>query len=585
MTSRSILPAAEQRRNRPGTLTKLSAGSSVAARAVLAGLIFAPVTTAQTPAGAGRPRVSDCDALPCDVPPCDAPGRSLIYPFPVSPDSPLPRPPAERQPATDPDEDAADDPDAATDTETDAADPEPLPDDFGDFDPAAFDLDSTLASAGVQRGSFSSAPTMTGDFFGGGLAQVFGTQTQSFGYTLPGVIINGAGPGASNAVIGFGINGPPSDIFTTGTGIDSNNDQNIDRFSILEPIPPSSAGTSPGPGFLFDGGTAVFLGSSAEPGAPFSDGDEWGVNYSFSQTIGGPDGVPIVLAGPDVATRRVKLAENFSPEVRDRAYVNYNYFNNAIGGIGDVNRWVLGLERILIDDIFSVEFRLPMAGTLGSRQDINAPGNRNYELGNLTTIAKAVMLRSESSIWTAGMGVTAPLADDARLVRGNETLLKISNQAVHLLPFAAVMKRYNDDTILQFCTQLDIDANGNPIRGNLAGGSLPQLGRLQAASLIHFDASIHRTLVRRPQTAWVREVIGNAEIHYTGSLQDADVVTGNGLTVTDLARRFDVVNATFSNHLIMGDHVVVTPGFSVPLTTGRNRQFNFEAVLQVNYLR
>jgi hypothetical protein len=265
--------------------------------------------------------------------------------------------------------------------------------------------------------------------------------------------------------------------------------------------------------------------------------------------------------------------------------MNYSYFNNAFGGLGDVNRWVLGLERILVEDMVSVEFRLPMATTLGSRQDINSPGARNYELGNLTTIAKVVMLRDQSSIWTAGMGITAPLADDARLMQGSQTLLRIRNEAVNLLPFAAVLKRLSDDVAVQLYTQIDVDVNGNEISGNLVGGPLPVLGQLRDSTLMHIDASYHHVLLRQSRREMIREVVGNAELHYTGSLEKAGVVRGNGLTITDLAERFDVVNATFSSHWVLGENIVMTPGISIPLTTGMNRQFNYEAVLQLNYLR
>jgi len=522
-----------------------------------------------------RARVADCDALPCD-----APGAMPIYPYPghdatsgQMQSSPGQQPDAAATPDSSPsDASTTDSPPTVPDADTN---------DFGNLDAAAFGLGASLASAGIQSGSFSAAPTMTGDLFGGGVSQLFGTQRVEFGQTLQGFILNGQPSGSSNAIIGFGIGGPPSDIFTTGVGIDTNSDTYINEFAILEPVPPSNATTSPGPGFVFEGGTAVFL----SPGVDFTDGDDWFVQYSYAQSIGDGHGEPVILAGPDVATRRVKIAENFSPEVRDRAYMNYSYFNNAFGGLGDVNRWVLGMERILVDDMVSVEVRLPMATTLGSRQDINSPGARNYELGNLTTIAKVVMLRDQRSIWTAGMGVTAPLADDAKLMRGNQTLLRIRNEAVNLLPFAAVLRRLNEDVSVQLYTQIDVDVNGNEISGDLTGGQLPVLGRLRDSTLMHVDASYHHVLLRQSRNEMLREVIGNAELHYTGSLEKAGVVRGNGLTITDLAERFDVVNATFSSHWVMGNNVVVTPGISVPVTSGMNRQFNFEAILQLNYLR
>jgi hypothetical protein len=183
------------------------------------------------------------------------------------------------------------------------------------------------------------------------------------------------------------------------------------------------------------------------------------------------------------------------------------------------------------------------------------------------------------------MGVTAPLADDSRLMRGNQTLLRIRNEAVNLLPFAAVLKRLNEDVSVQLYTQLDVDINGNDVSGNLAGGPLGNFGQLRDSTLMHVDASYHHVLLRQSRREVLREVIGNAELHYTGSLEKARSVRGDGLTVTDLAERFDVVNATFSSHWLLGDNVVVTPGMSIPLTSGMNRQFNFEAMLQLNYLR
>lgn len=568
---------------------------SVRRRRLCAGLIlFASATVAPEAWGQDilplkstgfRARLSDCDSLPCDAPgwaaagslPAIGSGRSPSGSTSQVPVQPGQQPSAAPTPDTAPGDDAT----------TDAAQLDPTADtgadtmDFSNLDAAAFGLGASLASAGIQSGSFSAAPTMTGDLFGGGVSQLFGTQRFEVPIqTLQGTILNGQPPGSLNAVLGFGIGGPPTDIFTIGPATATNGGGFASEFAILEPVPPSNATTSPGPGFIFEGGTAVFLG----PGA-FVDGDVWDVQYSYARTIGGPVDPPVILAGPDVATRRVKIAENFSPEVRDRAYMNYSYFNNTFGGLGDVNRWVLGLEKILVDDMVSVEFRLPMATTLGSRQDINSPGARNYELGNLTTIAKVVMLRDERSIWTAGMGVTAPLADDSRLMQGNQTLLRIRNEAVNLLPFAAVLKRLNEDVIVQLYTQIDIDVNGNEISGDLTGGPLPVLGRLRDSTLLHIDASYHHTLLRQSRREVIREVIGNAELHYTGSLEKAGVVRGNGLTVTDLAERFDIVNATFSSHWVLGDNVVVTPGMSIPLTTGMNRQFNFEAVLQLNYLR
>lgn len=363
-----------------------------------------------------------------------------------------------------------------------------------------------------------------------------------------------------------------ADVGLGATGLDAAADLGMSAFAL------NSALTDAG------------VGQGSYSAAPNMTGDLFGMGSAYVFGIdslppneGGPQ--PIVLAGPGAAMRRVKLSENFSPEVRNRCFMTYNYFNNAAGRLGDVNRWTLGFERILYDDVVSFEVRQPMAATLSSTQLTSAPGDRGYELGDMALIGKAVLHRDQRWIWTAGLGVTAPLADDAKLVENGETVLRIRNQAVHLLPFTAWLYRYDNDNLFQFNSQLDIDVNGNPISGNLFPSGPRDEGRYTDASLVHLDFSYHRILARNRQQAWVRDWIGNAELHYTGSLEDSPVFEGDGFTVTNLARRFNVVNATFSNHLVLRNNWVVTPGISVPLQNGTDRQFNFEATLQLNYLR
>ena len=444
------------------------------------------------------------------------------------------------------------------------------------------------ASLGVTADSFSSAPTMMGDFFGSGVSMIGAPKTVETSFFSQGTILSGSG-GSALLAFDFG-SGTPNDIFTaSGTGIDVSGDSQVDQFDLLEPIPPTDAPTSPGQGFLFAGGQAVYTNSitgTAPVNGNFTNGQFWFVKYSYASQGLGVGNQGVVIAGPDAATRRVKLSENFSPEVRDRFFFNYNFFNDAFGGLGDVSRYVLGFERVLIDDLMSVELRLPMAGTLSSTQDLNQPGGRDFELGNATVVSKFVLLRSNNYILTSGVGATIPLADDAKLLRGTDELLRIENESVHVLPFLGLLRRFDRRTSFQAYTQLDFDANGNPVLENLAGGPLERIGRFTDSSLAHVDVSAHRTVYEnRRSTSKLKAVVANAELHYTGTLQGTDAVTGNGIVVTNLKKNFNVLNATMGAHLLVGKNVVITPGMSVPLRDGLDEQFDYEALLQVNYLR
>lgn len=444
------------------------------------------------------------------------------------------------------------------------------------------------ASLGTTSGSFSTAPTMMGDLFGGGVSIVGKPQTISTSAFLPGTIISGSGP---TAVLAFDFGGgTPNDLFTaSGTGVDVSGDLLFDQFQLLEPVPPTDAPTSPGPGFVYTGGVANYTGTATGGTQPidgaFINNDIWHVQYDYLSSGIGSNPNGILIAGPDVATRRVKLSENFSPEVRDRCFFNYNFFNDAFGGIGDVSRYVLGLERVLVDDLVSLEVRIPMAGTLSSRQQVNTPGDRDFELGNTTLIGKAVLLRTDRFTLTGGTGITIPLADNARLLDGSNELLRIENEAVHMLPFLGLLHRFDRKTFFQAYTQADVDVQGNPVLANITGGPLQTIGRFNDSTLIHADISAHRVVYEnRRSSSMLKGVIANAELHYTATVQGSDSVAGQGVVVENLKDNFNILNATVGAHFLVGNHFVVTPGMSVPLRDGLDEQFDYEAILQLNYL-
>ena len=187
---------------------------------------------------------------------------------------------------------------------------------------------------------------------------------------------------------------------------------------------------------------------------------------------------------------------------------------------------------------------------------------------------------------TGGAGITIPIADDSKLLSGNRELLRVQNEAVHVLPFLGIVNRYDRHTYLQAYTQLDVDVNGNPVLANLSGGPLQQIGRFTDSTLLHLDTSLHRIVyeTRNPSTQ-LKRVIANAELHYTGTLQGTDTVSGAGLSVSNLKRNFNILNATFGAHMMVGKNLIITPGMSIPLRSGLDEQFDYEAILQVTHLQ
>ena len=443
---------------------------------------------------------------------------------------------------------------------------------------------------GATSGSFSAAPTMIGDIFGGSFSTFGGFQTVRFQQYGVGTLLSGD-DGLSNSTIAFefGQDTTPNDIITTGLGADRNlpiPDGHADTFAILEPVPPSDAPTSPGPGFVFDGGTAVYTGNTTDTTAQagiYTDGSIWYIDYSYTETIpGGENGRPV--PGPGVAARRIKLSENFSPAVRDRCFATYNFFNDAFGGLGDVSRYTLGFEKILVEELFSIETRMLMAGTYGSTQDLQLNEARDFEFGNCALIGKAVLLQTENFLWSGGLGVTLPTADDTRIKQGGQDVLVVKNRTVHLLPFSAMLFRLSRNSAFQAYMQLDVAANSDPIFANLTGGPLPLIGKFNDSTLMNIDLAFSHVLFRNQNRGKLKQLIGNAELHYTGTMQESDVVTNGSLTYSNLKRNFNIVNATGGCHFVFCNNVVVTPAMSIPLRDGLDQQFDYEAIVQLNYI-
>ncbi|TWU03298.1 hypothetical protein Pla100_02160 [Neorhodopirellula pilleata] len=455
----------------------------------------------------------------------------------------------------------------------------------------ASDFQSSFAST---QSSFSAAPTVIGDFAGGGFAQ-FNTTIRvissgyAAGFGSPNPTFDLIAPGGSNF----------PDLISVGPGFDvAGNDSFIDTYDLAEPLPPTDAPLAPGPGFTYDGGTIVYTngstGTDAVAGDPL-DGDLWYYNYVYTRSLGGigggGDGELRPVPSPGVSVRRVKISENYSPEIRDRAFFNYSFFNDFVGGLGDISRFVVGMERVVVEDLFSMEVRLPVAATYGSRQSLNDAEARDMEVGNVAFIGKASLFRGNDFMWVGGLGVSIPTADDTEITMDGFDLVNIENKTVQIQPFTSVLKRWGDWTA-QAYMQLDLAANGDPVHvnNNLNDpglGTLEQVGVFTDSNLMHLDFSLHCLLYQRAQSDnGLNAVISNAELHYTTTLQDADLITQNTFDYTALQNNFDIVNTTLGAHFVFGkkNDFIVTPAMAIPLRDGFDKQFDYEALVQVNYL-
>jgi hypothetical protein len=132
--------------------------------------------------------------------------------------------------------------------------------------------------------------------------------------------------------------------------------------------------------------------------------------------------------------------------------------------------------------------------------------------------------------------------------------------------------------------QLDVDANGNRARGDVGGQHLSQFGVLHDATLLFVDAGVGYTLYERDCPHGMLRISPTAEIHYSTTLQDTDAVAGNGFVVRSATRRFDVLNLTFGTAVVLNERLAIRPALAFPLRDEDDKQFDLEAMLQIDWL-
>jgi len=159
-------------------------------------------------------------------------------------------------------------------------------------------------------------------------------------------------------------------------------------------------------------GASVGVTRDSFSSAPAMLGDFFGGSFLDldNQGIGSET---ISINGGD---RRFKVAENVSPMPRDRVFVNYNHFENALkdhrGKSISLDRYTPGFEKTFFDKSASLEVRLPVARGMSSSQDLSSSDTQGSELGNLALAAKVILLRGSSWVISGGSSLTLPTGDD-----------------------------------------------------------------------------------------------------------------------------------------------------------------------------
>lgn len=257
-------------------------------------------------------------------------------------------------------------------------------------------------------------------------------------------------------------------------------------------------------------------------------------------------------------SRRVKIGENNKALPDDRVYFMYNHFHNALE-LNDtpivpagptiyrqahVDRYTIGAEKMFLDDLWSVEVRMPFVGSFDLQSDVFGVDGGN--VGNLAIILKNLLYVDDTTAVAAGVGFDTPTGSDIE-GRLGDFRLSFQNDAFHILPWIGVVHTAGDDWFVNAFVQVDIATGGNEVYDVTRQNSL---GLFNEQNLLYADLSVGRYLYNNPSAVRLTSIAVLGEVHYTTTVQDSDeiIVDFDGAPgrISNPFNRQDIVNGTIA---------------------------------------
>ena len=318
-----------------------------------------------------------------------------------------------------------------------------------------------------------------------------------------------------------------------------------------------------------------------------------------------------------------KLVDNASPVPRDRVFFNYSYFQNSAivvdGHAINVNRLTPGFEKTFFNQLMSVEVRVPFATTIDSVNLTGVTNTSNILLGNQTTYLKALLYTDSKLSIASGLGIQLPTAastqysvngysikavDGAYTQTSSIDILKIRNEAVHLMPYLGSVYTPNDRFFAQSVAQLDFATNGNTVYNaavypvlndsnpdpatwtvTSATTGLSRAGSLNDTNFMYLSANtgywIYKTT--NPYERGLTGFAPTIEMHYNQSLQREDTVSGFYGNPGQGTKNISQLNGVIGATTVFGNDKYLSVGYVLPFETGVNRAYDGELRVMFNY--
>jgi hypothetical protein len=267
------------------------------------------------------------------------------------------------------------------------------------------------------------------------------------------------------------------------------------------------------------------------------------------------------------SVRGFKIADDNSPQPRDRVYFDFNYFdelNESLNRRLDadfhnfrVYRETLGAEKTFLDRDASIELRLPI-NTLDSDSRVpGVGGDTSTDIGDLSVVLKGVLWRNTvtGSLISTGLAVTAPSGADT--FAGSSTVRTFHETT--LQPFVGYL--WNDDRLfIHGFTAVDVPTDSRDV------------------TILYNDIGVGYFVYRnRDCDRFLTAIVPTFEVHV-----DTPLNHRGALNFADPAGTPDVVDLTLGATFEFKKRGFLAIGVVTPVTGPR--PFDVEALVQFNLL-
>ncbi len=285
----------------------------------------------------------------------------------------------------------------------------------------------------------------------------------------------------------------------------------------------------------------------------------------------------------------LRVSENNVALPQDRVWFSYNHFHNGFaqpGGDLNLVRFTLGIEKTFFGGSSSIEVRLPIAGSIDPSGTFG--GSTAYaggSFGNLSVIAKRVLVATENRVVALGLAIETPTGSQSHALDlgSGAAAITIDPNAVYLTPYLGTLRKIDDIWFINSFLQVDVPTGGERLLASLNGGAQQEFF-INRPTVLQADLGGGVWLVT-PELNKIGLAV-TSELHLATALNDADsfTVAPAGTLPNVLINQDDtirtILNMTQGLHAQINRQWSVRGGISVPLLN--ERIFDTEVMVQVN---